>query len=60
MNELNNGDVIKRNREYTDNQTRIFLDLLKDFLELSDINISEEKKKSIREKISKKITKINE
>ena len=55
MNELNNADVIKRSRYYTDNQTRLFLELLKDFLELSDSDISSDQKKYLKLKINDKI-----
>lgn len=55
MNQLNHSDVIKRNRVYTDNQTRLFLELLKDFLDLSDSDISLEQKKSLKLKINDKI-----
>ena len=55
MNQLNHSDVIKRSRDYTDNQTRLFLELLKDFLELSDSDISSEQKKSLKLKINDKI-----
>lgn len=55
MNQLNHSDVIKKNRVYTDNQTRLFLELLKDFLELSDSDISLEQKKSLKLKINDKI-----
>lgn len=58
MNELNNYDVIKRNREYNDYQTKLFLELLKDFLELSDISLSPEVKSSIRNKINNKINEL--
>lgn len=58
MNQLNHSDVIKRNRVYTDNQTRLFLELLKDFLELSDTDISPEQKKSLKSKISDKINEL--
>lgn len=55
MNQLNHSDVIKRNRFYTDNQTRLFLELLKDFLDLSDSDISPDQKKSLKLKINDKI-----
>lgn len=58
MNQLNHSDVIKRNRVYTDNQTRLFLELLKDFLELSDSDISPEQKNSLKLKISDKINEL--
>ena len=32
MNELNNADVIRRNREVVNNQTLLFLEIIRDFL----------------------------
>ena len=58
MNQLNHGDVIKKNREYSDNQTRLFLELLKDFLELSDTDISPDTKSILKSRINEKISTI--
>lgn len=58
MNQLNHSDVIKRNRVYTDNQTRLFLELLKDFLELSDTDISPDTKSILKSRINEKIATI--
>lgn len=58
MNQLNHADVIKRNRVYTDNQTRLFLELLRDFLELSDSDISPDTKSILKSKINDKINEL--
>jgi predicted methyltransferase len=53
--QLNSSDVIKSNKRIIKEQNIMILDLLKDFNNLLEENISKEDRKSIREDINNKI-----
>lgn len=58
MNNLNHSDVIKNIRNDINKQTNLFLELLRDYLQLTDTNIPDDTKSLLKETITNKINDI--